>query len=79
MELNFGNAGPSPTLSLIRLEALRPIKVLRLLNSRPIKPDRDNFWVGLMDMQTYGTLDETDRRFDGNRARTHLMTNLGRI
>ncbi len=32
---------------------------------------------GLMDMQTYGTLDETDRRFDGNRARTHLMTNLG--
>jgi hypothetical protein len=32
---------------------------------------------GLMDMQTYCTLDETDRRFDGNRARTHLMTNLG--
>jgi hypothetical protein len=32
---------------------------------------------GLMDMQTYFTLDETDRRFDGNRARTHLMTNLG--
>lgn len=32
---------------------------------------------GLMDMQSYCTLDETDRRFDGNRARTHLMTNLG--
>lgn len=32
---------------------------------------------GLMDMQTYCTLDETDQRFDGNRARTHLMTNLG--
>ncbi len=32
---------------------------------------------GLMNMQTYCTLDETDRRFDGNRARTHLMTNLG--
>ncbi len=32
---------------------------------------------GLMDMHTYCTFDETDRRFDGNRARTHLMTNLG--
>lgn len=32
---------------------------------------------GLMNMQTYCTLDETDRRFDGNRARTHLTTNLG--
>jgi hypothetical protein len=32
-----------------------------------------------MDMQTYCTLDETDRRFDGNRARTHLMTNLGMV
>ncbi len=32
---------------------------------------------GLMNMQTYCTLDETDRRFDGNRARTHLLTNLG--
>jgi hypothetical protein len=34
---------------------------------------------GLMDMQAYCTLDETDRRFDGNRARTHLMTNLGMV
>jgi hypothetical protein len=32
---------------------------------------------GLMNIQTYCTLDESDRRFDGNRARTHLMTNLG--
>ena len=32
---------------------------------------------GLMNMRTYCTLDESDRRFDGNRARTHLTTNLG--
>lgn len=32
---------------------------------------------GLMNMQTYCMLDETDWRFDGNRARRHLMTNLG--
>jgi hypothetical protein len=32
---------------------------------------------GLMNMQTYCALDETDRRFDGNRARMHLMSNLG--
>jgi len=32
---------------------------------------------GLMNMQTYCALDESDRRFDGNRARAHLTTNLG--
>lgn len=30
-----------------------------------------------MNLQTYCKLDETDRRFDGNRARTHLTSNLG--
>jgi len=33
--------------------------------------------TGLMNLQTYCKLDETDRRFDGNRARTHLTNNLG--
>jgi len=32
---------------------------------------------GLLDIQTYCKLDETDRRFDGNRARNHLTSNLG--
>lgn len=34
---------------------------------------------GLMEIQTYCKLDETDRRFDGHRARTHLTTNLGML
>lgn len=33
--------------------------------------------TGLMNMSSYCLLDETDRRFDGNRARNHLTTNLG--
>jgi hypothetical protein len=33
--------------------------------------------TGLMNLQTYCKLDEADRRFDGNRARTHLTNNLG--
>jgi hypothetical protein len=44
------------------------------VRSRPINTASAS---GLMNMQTYCTLDETDRRFDGNRARMHLMTNLG--
>jgi hypothetical protein len=32
---------------------------------------------GLMNMQSYCKFDETDRRFDGNRARAHLTSNLG--
>jgi len=32
---------------------------------------------GLMNMQTYCVLDEADSGFDGNRARTHLTTDLG--
>jgi len=32
---------------------------------------------GLVNLQTYCKLDETDRRFDGYRARTHLMSDLG--
>jgi len=33
--------------------------------------------IRLMNPQTYCELDESDRRFNGNRARTHLTTNLG--
>jgi len=33
--------------------------------------------AGLMNLQTYCKLDESDRRFDGNRARNHLTSNLG--
>lgn len=32
---------------------------------------------GLMNMETYCKLDETDSRFDGNVARNHLLANLG--
>jgi len=32
---------------------------------------------GIMDMQTYCSIDEGDRRFDGNRAQKHLSINLG--
>lgn len=34
---------------------------------------------GLMNMETYCTFDQADPRFDGSRARTHLMMNLGMI
>ncbi|HBJ36642.1 MAG TPA: hypothetical protein DDZ51_18175, partial [Planctomycetaceae bacterium] len=33
--------------------------------------------TGLMTLSSYCMLDETDRRFDGNRARLHLINNLG--
>jgi len=33
--------------------------------------------VGMMDIATYCKLDQTDRRFDGQRARVHLTSNLG--
>lgn len=33
--------------------------------------------AGNMDVKTYCKLDQTDRRFDGQRARVHLTTNLG--
>jgi hypothetical protein len=44
------------------------------VQSRPISNASTS---GLMNIQTYCTLDESDRRFDGNRARTHLASNLG--
>lgn len=33
--------------------------------------------TGLMNLSSYCKLDQSDRRFDGNRARNHLTTNLG--
>lgn len=35
--------------------------------------------AGMMNVATYCKLDQTDRRFDGQRAREHLTTNLGMI
>lgn len=33
--------------------------------------------AGLMDLELYCQLDESDARFDGHRARNHLTSNLG--
>ncbi|QDV40583.1 hypothetical protein Enr13x_03890 [Stieleria neptunia] len=35
--------------------------------------------VGMMNVATYSKLDQKDRRFDGQRARVHLTTNLGMV
>jgi hypothetical protein len=47
-----------------------------VIPSLPARQDSGGAF-GLMNMQTYCQLDETDRRFDGNRARMHLTNGLG--
>lgn len=56
-----------------------PAKFCAFLDASPGNRDEVNVARLIMTMELYSSLDETEPRFDGNRAQTHLQKNLGML